>query len=306
MLDGKDIIPVRIYDEQNEKYIETNYTFDRVYKSWLKKLLDFVRKVAREREKYPEEVLKSTEYSFLGTAESVADQFFYFLMKDEMSEATGNAPLDVLCRYISDEGIEIEFLENRKYMITLCTKDFNVFLQGQIFDFYISMWSCFETAINAIFSPYSIPLKDKLNDSYFNKNLKFLKQCFQEKEERERILKIFAEHKLEFIKKFPKYVSFSDEINFLFGDILKSYSRDKKKDKEILLYCGGLRNTLHNNGLNNGKDKEIVIGNKVFKMRQFEKVYYESYQDVMILVNEIFDIYAEILKAWSIDTKNKM
>ena len=153
MLDGKDIIPVKLYDDRKENYIEINYTFDKVYRSWLKKLLDFVKKVAEERDKYSEEVLKSAEYSFLGTAESVADQFFYFLMKDEMSEATGNSPLDMLCKYISDESTPIEFLENRNYMINLCTKEFNAFLQGQIFDFYISMWSCFETAINAIFSP---------------------------------------------------------------------------------------------------------------------------------------------------------
>lgn len=95
MLDGKDIIPVKLYDDRKENYIETNYTFDRVYRSWLKKLLDFVKKVAEERDKYSEEVLKSAEYSFLGTAESVADQFFYFLMKDEMSQATGNSPLDI-------------------------------------------------------------------------------------------------------------------------------------------------------------------------------------------------------------------
>ena len=95
MLDGKDIIPVKLYDDRKENYIETNYTFDRVYRSWLKKLLDFVKKVAEERDKYSEEVLKSAEYSFLGTAESVADQFFYFLMKDEMSQATGNLPLDI-------------------------------------------------------------------------------------------------------------------------------------------------------------------------------------------------------------------
>lgn len=305
MLDGKDIIPVKLYDDRKENYIEINYTFDRVYRSWLKKLLDFVKKVAEERDKYSEEVLKSAEYSFLGTAESVADQFFYFLMKDEMSEATGNSPLDMLCKYISDESTPIEFLENRNYMINLCTKEFNAFLQGQIFDFYISMWSCFETAINAIFSPYSAQLEDKLNNSHFKKNLNFLKQCFQGKEEKEWVSNIFTEHKSEFIKKFPKYVSFSDEINFLFGEILKNYTRDKKKDKEILLYCGRLRNTLHNNGLNKGDDKEIMIGNHVFKMKHSEKVYYESYQDIMILVNEIFDIYVEILKAWNIDKEDR-
>lgn len=56
MLDGKDIIPVKLYDDRKENYIETNYTFDRVYRSWLKKLLDFVKKVAEERDKYSEEV----------------------------------------------------------------------------------------------------------------------------------------------------------------------------------------------------------------------------------------------------------
>ena len=40
-------------------------------------------------------------------------------------------------------------------------------------------------------------------------------------------------------------------------------------------------------------------------MKHSEKVYYESYQDIMLLVNEIFDIYAEILKAWNIDKEDR-
>lgn len=47
MLDGKDIIPVKLYDDRKENYIEINYTFDKVYRSWLKKLLDFVKKWLR-------------------------------------------------------------------------------------------------------------------------------------------------------------------------------------------------------------------------------------------------------------------
>jgi len=97
----------------------------------------------------------------------------------------------------------------------------------------------------------------------------------------------------------------SQKMDDKIEDLGQGRGNKKKKDKEILLYCGRLRNTLHNNGLNKGDDKEIMIGNHVFKMKHSEKVYYESYQDIMLLVNEIFDIYAEILKAWNIDKEDR-
>lgn len=41
MLDGKDIIPVKLYDDRKENYIEINYTFDKVYRSLYKLYMSF-------------------------------------------------------------------------------------------------------------------------------------------------------------------------------------------------------------------------------------------------------------------------
>lgn len=300
----KDIIPSRLYNEKREKYIEVKLTFDQVYREWMREILSFVRKVSVERNNYPKDVLYKPEYSFFGTSEAVADQFFYFIMKDELSESNGNAALDKLCKYITEkDGFinEVEFLENRNYMITLCTQEFNGLIGGQFYDFYISMWSCFESAINSLCVSFEDEIKKKLNESNYKKTLKFIKKCIQNKDDARKISNKFEENKDEFIKKFPKYVSFPDKINYLFSDILKSYSRNINKDKEILLFCGKRRNTLHNNGLNCGGAQEIKVRGHIFKLEEREKIYCDAYIDDMILINEIFDIYCEIMKSWNRD-----
>lgn len=274
----------------------------------MQKILDFVRKVSIERDTYLEEIKDKPEYSFLGTSEAVADQFFYFLMKDELSKCNGNSALDLLCKYVTEKDgdiDEIEFIENRRYMITLCTEEFNSLITGEFYDFYISMWSCFEAAITALCIHFEDKIKSKLDESNYTKMLKYIKSCVESDEDKIDIAKKFENNKERFIKKFPKYVSFPDRINYLFNDVLKSYSRDIKRDKEILLFCGKLRNTVHNNGLNRGGDQEIEVGGHIFKLESKQKVYCESYIDDIILINEIFDIYCEIIRAWNIDFVNR-
>ena len=119
-----------------------NLIFDKVYKEWMQKLIDFMKRVGREQGKYNlcllgESLIQRPEYSFLGTSTAVASQFFYFLMKDELSEATQNFALDFLCKYIStNEETETvddnEIRENREYMIDLATQKHNEMLTGQI------------------------------------------------------------------------------------------------------------------------------------------------------------------------------
>ena len=279
-------------------------TFDSVYKEWMQKILIFVKKISLERDSYPKDIFNKPEYSFLGTAEAVADQFFYFLMKDELSQSNGNAALDMLCEYLTEKDgyiNEIELIENRNYMITLCTQEFNGLVAGQFYDFYISIWSCFEAAINCLCEPFEDEIKKKLDESNYVKTLKFITDCMENDEIVAGISDALERNKDSFIKKFPKYISFPDKIDYLLKNILKSYSRNKKSDKKILLFCGKLRNTIHNNGLNRGETQEIEISGHIFKLERKEKVYYESLIDNIILVNEVFDIYVEIMRAWKRD-----
>lgn len=307
-MENKDEIPIRMYDSKGEESIEIVLTFDQVYRDWMQKLLCFVKKVAIERDEYMDVMFCKPEYSFFGTAESVADQFFYFLMKDELSGSNGNSALDILCQYVTTREGRINAMEyaiNRGYMIKLCTKEFNAMLIGQIYDFYISMWSCFEAAINSLCMPFEEMIKKKLEDSNFVKITKYIKSCLKDIDNETDIIDLFERNKERFIKKFPQYVSFPAKIDFLFGDIFESYSRDIKKDKEVLSFCGRLRNTIHNNGINQGGEQELEINGHIFRLEKRERVYYESYQDIMILVNEIFDIYTEIIRTYNRDFQGK-
>lgn len=281
--------------------------FDPVYIDWMRQILFFVKKVAVEREPYQKYIKDGTPYSFFGTAESVADQFFYFLMKDEISESFENRTLPLLCRDITNMdgnfiGSEIEFMENLRYMKTICTQNHNAFLKGQIYDFYISMWSCFEAAINTLCLLYEDKISEKLNESNYKKALKFIKKCIEDLACAVTVQENFEQNKEKFIKEFSKYTSFPDRINYLFKYVLKDdYRRDINKDKEILLFCGKLRNTIHNNGINLTNDQEIKIDGHIFKIEKNKKFYLENLIDIMILVNEIFDIYVEIIRSWKMN-----
>ncbi len=278
-----------------------NLIFDKVYKEWMQKLIDFMKRVGREQGKYNlcllgESLIQRPEYSFLGTSTAVASQFFYFLMKDELSEATQNFALDFLCKYIStNEETETvddnEIRENREYMIDLATQKHNEMLTGQIYDFYVSMWSCFETAITSITAKYELEIRKKLSNSRLKKVKKIYKRNSTE------ACSDIIEHLKESIdKEFPIYISFPDRINYLLDEVIEDYKRDKKKDKEILLYAAALRNTVHNNGVHLKANKELEISGYKFKLEQNNKVYYERFTEIMILVNEIFNIYCEILR----------
>lgn len=136
----------------------------------------------------------------------------------------------------------------------------------------------------------------------YKKALKFIKKCIEDLACAVTVQENFEQNKEKFIKEFSKYTSFPDRINYLFKYVLKDdYRRDINKDKEILLFCGKLRNTIHNNGINLTNDQEIKIDGHIFKIEKNKKFYLENFIDIMILVNEIFDIYVEIIRSWKMN-----
>lgn len=284
--------------------VPINLIFDKVYKEWMQKLIAFMKRVGNEQGKYNlcpfgEFLIQRPEYSFLGTSTTVASQFFYFLMKDELSEATQNFALEFLCKYIStnEETETVDdnvFRENREYMINLATQNFNAMLTGQIYDFYVSMWSCFETAITSITTKYELEIIKKLSNSRLKKVKKICKNG--KRSSTEACSDIIEYLKESIDKEFPIYISFPDRMNYLLDEVIEDYKRDKKKDKEIVLYAAALRNTVHNNGVHLKANKEIEISGCKFKLEQNNKVYYERFTEIMILVNAIFDVYCEILR----------
>ena len=299
-MDKKDEFNIPIYNKQNQIIAVMPIVFDQVHKKWMQQILEFVKKVASEKKKYIN-YLNLPGYEFLGTAETIADQLFYLLMKDELSGANKNIFLDQLCEYITKKGKEIdeiELIENKNYMINLCVMYFNDLLIASFYDFYIGMWSCFESAINNLCLPFEIQIKKDLENSNYKKMTKFMMKYIDNKDEKIKFFENIEKDREIFNKKFPKYVSFQDKINHLFKNRLKSYTRDINKDKEVLLFCGQKRNTLHNNGLNRGKDRDIEIQGVLFKLEKDKIMYSDDImQNNMILINEIFDIYCEIIKS---------
>ncbi|MGG7162964.1 hypothetical protein [Clostridium ihumii] len=282
--------------------------FDEVLKEWMNELIDFLKVVCKHRTVYEcLGVLDKPGYEYFTLADSVTSQLFYFIMNEELSNSSANFALKELCEFITldKENNEVnmkKFAINFGYMKELAVNQFNAYFQGQLYDYYVSMWSCFEYSISAIFLPLQDEAQKDLNSSQIKNlkkvlNNKILCKINCEDSIKSEIIKEIERNSDDIIRKLPKYISFVDKINFLFvSDLLKDYSRDRKMDKNILLYCGALRNTIHNNGVHRKNDIEIELNDHIFKLKKDTKTYFENYKDIMIIIREIFDIYIEIIK----------
>lgn len=109
------------------------------------------------------------------------------------------------------------------------------------------MWSCFETAITSMASIYEGQILEKLSNSRFKKIKKVYGKNTTDKTE--NCCNTFDNLKNEIDKKFPIFISFPDRTNYLLDEVITNYTRDKKKDKEVILFAAALRNTVHNNGV---------------------------------------------------------
>ena len=137
--------------------------------------------------------------------------------------------LDNLCHHLFLEG-DNYFCEKKnlddlfysqfyKYLQLIVTEQFNVFMTGQVYDFYVSYWSCFETCINNICRSYEDEICKQLNDSQFYEMKKYIKSLLEDEnisEKHKRIDEIFNTAREKFDKKFGKYISFRDKYNYLF------------------------------------------------------------------------------------------
>lgn len=86
------------------------------------------------------------------------------------------------------------------------------------------MWSCFEHSISIIFLRLEDETQKNLNNSQINAFKKFFKSKVLDKIDCEDGIKnkIIQEIDINsdyFIKKFPKYISFTDKINYIFKEL---------------------------------------------------------------------------------------
>lgn len=283
---------------------------DHVYSKWMRALYLLVAHIAEERKKRSVDLSKietTPKYQFFGLAESVADQFMYFLMKDQMSESRDNQELEILCYdllfaenndtfSIEPCFAELKYVELKSYMAKLVVAEFNSFLSGQFYDFYVSYWSCFEACINQICEPYEMEIQKKLNRSRCRKMKKFLNDLYEDWPNREEIISRFEKGEETFNEGFGQYTSFPDKYTYLIKNVIGShYTRDQKADRRILEFCGAQRNTVHNNGVHLKADMQIEIEGRVFRLKKAEKSYTEDFSQIFVLAREIFDIYIAII-----------
>lgn len=310
----KDGYTYYVFGEEPKRVIK----FDNAYTKWMCGLYKLIAHIGTERDKHSVDISELehiSKYQFFGLSESVASQLMYFFVKDELSESNENRGLDVLCYHMlfganNDNSYgyagcsELLYVQLERYLKRLVTQDFKIFVSGQFYDFYVSYWSCFESCLNLICEPYETEIREKLNGAQFKEMKKFLKSIYKTSLDDEEIIARLDENEEKFNKKFGKYVSFPDKYTYLLKKVIgDKYTRDEKKDRDFLEFCGAFRNTVHNNGVHLKADREIEVKGKIFKLEKGEIHYSNDFSDVFILAEELFDIYVAIVDA--LDTSEK-
>ena len=288
---GREIYVSKIYNEKGE-YIEFPFEFDLIFEERIQMLFDFKIMIDKTIKKLS---VNNRSY-FLENLEIIVTQFLYYLVKEEITQSTRNQFLEVLCQHMATKTEnrynDIKCFLLKKDIYRLSSEEFNSLFVAFLYDFIINVWSVFENGINELCEIFDEEIKKTLNNNNCKKQLKFLKRYIKDEE----IMKILEEKEDEYIKKFPKYISLFDKINFIFKKIKEKYSREIKKDKEVLLFYSTLRNTIHNVGINKKETKKIEINGKKLEIKENSPAFFENYFDVLELIKEIFLIYIEIMR----------
>lgn len=209
---------------------------------------------------------------------------------------------------------EIKLTQMKKYLKGIICDEFNGLVQGAFYDFYISFWSGFEATINLICKPYEDAIQKELEESSFKDMRKLLKKLISEDEAAvdnegspvETLLCSLDNHKEDFLKSFGPYVSLSDKYNYLLKKVIgdKNYTRNRKRDTEILNFGGSMRNTMHNNGVHLKASKSLDINGYEYHLVQNEKRYSDDFADLFLFCEELFDIYLAIVNGMEMVSEN--
>lgn len=122
----------------------------------------------------------------------------------------------------------------------------------------IDSWSAFELCITTFSSALCEPLElEKLLSHQYSEIIRILRHTNISENELKKLKK-------HLIKEHMTHVPINRKIDLLFIKA-ENYYRDKKKDKEFLLFYGKLRNTMHTNFIYYGNYYEYKFGNAHFK-----------------------------------------
>lgn len=97
------------------------------------------------------------------------------------------------------------------------------------------------------------------------------------------------------------FFSLPDKLECIYkviNDNKGSYKRDWKNDKKLIDFLAARRNTVHNQGIHKGKDKEIEINNKRFLLCEGKPYHSDSWINDLLLLEELIHIYTYLLEAF--------
>ena len=258
--------------------------------------------------------LSENKFIHIHLSRSVTSQLIYFLINEEISNNYSREGIQELFEQIGigddPENINHLFIANshcEKYTRDLFVNNFNSISQSNFFDFQFSMWSSFELTISHIFDGYINNSKVELDNSHYQRLKKFLDDSvmnnIQLTTEQQKIINDnISNGKKKFLKKFPKYITSDDKLNYIFKLIHVTYDRDINNDKKILHFIRALRNTTHNNGLHTGNNIEINIQNYIYKLNKNKIGSFGSDINIIKLYFELLEIYKAIIIALPIST----
>lgn len=286
--------------------------FDTLLRDKVRYLLWYVDKLKRlELELILQGVdIDSEKYHFIQLGRTTTNQLIYLIINEEISNNTERKSLPALYDQLwigeDIEGINRTFTgsdEYFQYVSDLFFNQFNGLLQGFFYDYSISMWSAFELSISTIFCEYSNGYEDKLKSSHLEKFKKFvinqiIPGASLTEIQFQKLHDSIARNKEKFLKRFPRYITSDDKINYLFKHVVKNtYTRDITKDKEIINFIRASRNTQHNNGIHTKKSIAVEFQGYKYELKQGEIGCYGSDINIIKKYHELLDIYTHLLFA---------
>ena len=278
------------------EYNKEKYIYDCYYFEWIKKFFSYVSVINDAIEIEEDEDFKN----FLKNIQSTFAKFLYYMIKEEMAQSNENkllTPLSI-AMFQKEDCNEIKSACLSRYIGSLSSNHFKKLFTSFLYDFFINFWSDFENTITLLCAAIDEKIRNELKESNWKKIEKILKESLNGFENSEQILLEISKNKEKFTKK--QFVSFSDKINYIFKTIKLDYDKNRniKNDKEVLNFGSKMRNTIHNNGKNKGKNIELEIKGKKIILEQNKEPYYENFKDIFYLIDEIIDICATIIKTF--------
>lgn len=244
-------------------------------------------------------------HSFYSLFRDICSTPLYFLINEEVSNAHGRDYFPVLLNEIINEGHytvkkkhhsynqNIDLQHTYEELSHLLINNYNELFGSQMLDFQISSYSAFENWITKLYNSLCPDHKTEIIEKRKAaiKNLLKTYNSNPSDIELDKTVTNLFEIKGDFI-------SFPDRVNEIYKKIDHSlYKRTINKDKDIILFIGKIRNTVHNSGIHNGKNSSINVNGHTHNLEKGKPYKSPSWIETLKLTKELILIYTELLKS---------